>query len=147
MIHILASAVGLLVAGLQPALAHHPAIDILDEELWLAIDENVADTPHADLVFDDMGDDVVDDMGNVVDSGATEATITTQTPADMQDLIDTDIDVPLDTGLTLLTTRLALDTVHTDGLIEALGLLPGRVTVEIGMTRKGFTRMVITNIQ
>jgi hypothetical protein len=37
------------------AFAHHPAEDIVDEETWLMIDENVADTPHADLVFDDMG--------------------------------------------------------------------------------------------
>jgi hypothetical protein len=37
------------------ALAHHPAEDIVDEDIYLMIDENVADTPHADLVFDDMG--------------------------------------------------------------------------------------------
>lgn len=37
------------------AFAHHPAEGIVDEEIWAMIDENVADTPHADLVFDDMG--------------------------------------------------------------------------------------------
>ena len=37
------------------AFAHHPAEDIVDEDVYLMIDENVADTPHADLVFDDMG--------------------------------------------------------------------------------------------
>ena len=37
------------------ALAHHPAADIVDPETWEMIDENVADTPHADLTFDDMG--------------------------------------------------------------------------------------------
>lgn len=39
------------------ALAHHPAADIVDPEIYEMIDENVADTPHADLVFDDMGSD------------------------------------------------------------------------------------------
>ena len=37
------------------AFAHHPAADIVDPEIYEMIDENVADTPHADLDFDDMG--------------------------------------------------------------------------------------------
>jgi hypothetical protein len=37
------------------AFAHHPAADIVDPEIYEMIDENVADSPHADLVFDDMG--------------------------------------------------------------------------------------------
>lgn len=37
------------------AFAHHPAEDIVDEEIYEMIDLNVADTPHADLVFTDMG--------------------------------------------------------------------------------------------
>ena len=40
------------------AFAHHPAADIVDPEIYAMIDENVSDTPHADLVFDDMGRDV-----------------------------------------------------------------------------------------
>jgi len=36
-------------------LAHHPAADIVDPETYEMIDENVADTPHADMTFDDMG--------------------------------------------------------------------------------------------
>lgn len=37
------------------AFAHHPAEDIVDEEIYEMIDENVADTPHADLDFTSMG--------------------------------------------------------------------------------------------
>ena len=37
------------------AFAHHPAADRVDPEIYAMIDENVSDTPHADLVFDDMG--------------------------------------------------------------------------------------------
>lgn len=37
------------------AFAHHPAADIVDPEIYEMIDDNVADTPHADLTFDDMG--------------------------------------------------------------------------------------------
>ena len=37
------------------AFAHHPTADIVDPEIYEMIDENVADTPHADLTFDDMG--------------------------------------------------------------------------------------------
>lgn len=37
------------------AFAHHPAADIVDEDIYLMIDENVVDTPHADLDFSSMG--------------------------------------------------------------------------------------------
>jgi hypothetical protein len=37
------------------AFAHHPAEDIIDEDVWAMVDENVADTPHADLDLSDMG--------------------------------------------------------------------------------------------
>lgn len=37
------------------AFAHHPAADMVDPEIYENIDENVAETPHADLVLDDMG--------------------------------------------------------------------------------------------
>ena len=44
--------------------AHHPAADMVDPETYAMIDENVADTPHADLVLDDMGPDVSTDSGS-----------------------------------------------------------------------------------
>ena len=37
------------------AFAHHPAADIVDEDIYDMIDDNVADTPHADLDFSSMG--------------------------------------------------------------------------------------------
>lgn len=37
------------------AFAHHPAEDIIDEDVWAMVDENVADTPHADLDFSATG--------------------------------------------------------------------------------------------
>jgi hypothetical protein len=37
------------------AFAHHPAEDIVDEDIYEMIDENVSDTPHADLDFTSMG--------------------------------------------------------------------------------------------
>ena len=39
--------------------AHHPAEDIVDEEIFAFIDSMVADTPHASLDFDDMGNMVI----------------------------------------------------------------------------------------
>jgi hypothetical protein len=37
------------------AFAHHPAEDIVDPDIYEMIDDNVADTPHADLDFSSMG--------------------------------------------------------------------------------------------
>ena len=53
----------LLIVAISLALsatagyAHHPAEDNenMPEGTWETIDENVADTPHADMTFDDMG--------------------------------------------------------------------------------------------
>ncbi|RJX21594.1 MAG: hypothetical protein C4563_04595 [Desulfobulbus sp.] len=60
-----------LAAG--PALAHHPAADIVDPEIYAMIDAMVADTPHADMVFDDV-------MGTT--------TITADSVSAAEDLID-----------------------------------------------------------
>ncbi len=32
--------------------AHHPAADMVDEDVYTMIDSMVADTPHADMTFD-----------------------------------------------------------------------------------------------
>ena len=47
----------LLTALVTPfaAFAHHPAADIVDADIYEMIDENVSTTPHADLIFTDMG--------------------------------------------------------------------------------------------
>ncbi|WP_031435192.1 hypothetical protein [Methylomarinum vadi] len=37
-------------------LAHHPAEDIVDEDIYAMIDSMVADTPHADLTFEQRED-------------------------------------------------------------------------------------------
>ena len=53
------------------AFAHHPAADIVDPDIYARIDENVSDTPHADMVFDDMGRDAqdIDNIEDVSEAG------------------------------------------------------------------------------
>ena len=64
------------------AFAHHPAADNVDPEIYAMIDENVSDTPHADLTFDDMGQatdmaeqsvDLTDDARESMGDAAREA--------------------------------------------------------------------------
>lgn len=55
--------------------AHHPAAEIVDEEIYQQIDSMVSDTPHATLTFEEMG------------AGMTEANITTDSLSDLEDLI------------------------------------------------------------
>lgn len=55
--------------------AHHPAVDIVDEEIYEMIDLMVEDTPHATLSVDEMG------------GGMTEASITTDTLSDFEKLV------------------------------------------------------------
>ena len=73
------------------AFAHHPAADIVDPEIYAMIDENVSDTPHADMTFDDMGGAMEaassamegrDDMGAMSD--AAEAGMESRAGADVE---------------------------------------------------------------
>jgi len=59
---VITSAIAIAFASTS-AFAHHPAADIVDPEIYAMIDENVSDTPHADLSFDDMGGDTTAEMG------------------------------------------------------------------------------------
>ena len=58
------------------AFAHHPAADIVDPQIYAIIDAMVAGTPHADLVFTDMG------------GGMTELTITSRSLRTLENMID-----------------------------------------------------------
>ena len=93
-----------------PAFAHHPAEDIVDEEIYAMIDSMVADTPHATLDFDEMG------------GGMTETTITTDSAADLQDIID------------------------DENLLEYVERLGGDVSVEIDFNQDGSVSMTINQV-
>ena len=67
-------ALGLALAA-TPVLAHHPAADMVDAEIYAMIDELVSDTPHATMVFDDT-------------MGAETTTITVPSVSDAEDIID-----------------------------------------------------------
>ncbi len=76
------------------AFAHHPAADIVDPEIYSMIDDNVADTPHADLTFEDMGRDM--DAVTAAQEGLTEMD-------QMRDDVSIDIDtVPEIDTMTML---------------------------------------------
>lgn len=66
--------------------AHHPAADIVDPEIYAMIDSLVADTPHADLVFSDMG------------MGSTDIEITANSIRTLESMIDEGL---MDFALTL----------------------------------------------
>ena len=75
---ILQTGVLLVSVASMSAFAHHPAADIVDEEIYETIDTMVADTPHADLTFDSMGGDTTEisistrsivELNNILDDG------------------------------------------------------------------------------
>ena len=67
-----------VIFGSTNLYAHHPAADIVDEEIYEMIDSMVEDTPHATLTFDEMG------------GGMTETTVTTDSLARFETLIVND---------------------------------------------------------
>ena len=64
-----------LIFGATNLYAHHPAADIVDEEIYEMIDSMVEDTPHATLTFDEMG------------GGMTELAVTTDSLSRFEDLV------------------------------------------------------------
>ncbi|MEJ2454708.1 MAG: hypothetical protein P8103_11210 [Candidatus Thiodiazotropha sp.] len=76
----------LLLSFTMPTWAHHPAADIVDPDIYAMIDSLVADTPHADLVFTDMG------------MGMTEIEVTASSIRALETMIDNGL---MDYALTL----------------------------------------------
>lgn len=74
--------------------AHHPAADIVDEDIYEMIDSMVADTPHADLTFDQMD--------NVMETTVTSRSIVTLDNLledgimNYVDMLDGDVSVTID---------------------------------------------------
>ena len=52
------STLGLLVASTN-LYAHHPAVDMVDPDVYAMIEENISDV-HLAMTFDDMGGDTAD---------------------------------------------------------------------------------------
>ena len=73
------------------ALAHHPAADIVDPEIYSMIDANVADTPHAEMVMDDMGSAMETAVGtqNEPRMEMAGALVSNDGVADTADMVDT----------------------------------------------------------
>lgn len=90
----------LLFSFAMPAWSHHPAADIVDPEIYAMIDALVADTPHADLVFSDMG------------RGMTEIEVTAGSIRAMESMID---DGLMDYALTLDGDVAVTIRANTDG--------------------------------
>lgn len=81
---LLTSAI-LIAMSSTAGLAHHPAEDMVDPEIYAMIEENISEV-HLEMVFDDMGRDLTDagasgemsgDMGaetggDMADSGAVD---------------------------------------------------------------------------
>ncbi len=83
------------------AYAHHPAAEVVDAEIYSMIDENVADTPHADMVLDDMGSAMDQAVG---EQGSPQM--------DMAGAM-VDIDVAMDSANTVDTIDLMENVVNT----------------------------------
>lgn len=75
---ILASAIA-FAFGSSYVFAHHPAADIVDPDIYAMIDENVADSPHAEMDLTDMGSDSAAGAGG--DGGAQAAVNDIESPA------------------------------------------------------------------
>lgn len=115
------------------ALAHHPAEDIVDPEIYAMIDAMVADTPHADLVFDD-------------EMGSRTTTISIDTVSAADDLIQ---DGLLD-GASLLdgTTTITIDfPVEAEPLLKSLDSLTGGTASQKSKTWSDWGRPVRVIIQ
>ncbi len=67
---LLATAIA-VTFGSSYVLAHHPAADIVDPEIYDMITENTADSPHADLDSDTMGSD--DNMEGSADAAGNNS--------------------------------------------------------------------------
>ena len=66
---LLTTAITMAMAS-TAAFAHHPAADIVDEDVYDMIEENISEV-HLDMTFDDMGGDTTD-VGSARESIASD---------------------------------------------------------------------------
>jgi hypothetical protein len=64
------SALGLLAASTN-LYAHHPAVDMVDPDVYAMIEENISDV-HLAMTFEDMGGDT-SDVGNAMEARDDDA--------------------------------------------------------------------------
>jgi len=69
------AALAFFLSGANGVFAHHMAEGMVDEEVYAMIDALVADTPHAELTFEEV-------------PGMTVTTITTEAIKFLEDMID-----------------------------------------------------------
>ena len=95
------------------AFAHHPAADNVDPEIYAMIDENVSDTPHADLTFDDMGSGM-DAAGSAMQAMEDASEATESGRGAMSDAAQENMDSRMDTDVAMQ----AEDALETIDLFE-----------------------------
>jgi hypothetical protein len=112
---VLTSALFMALSG-TTAFAHHPAADIVDPDIYAMIDENVADTPHADLTFDDMGA-AMDTAASAMEARDDVDSIDEAAASGRGSAMGTDVDSMMD-------SRADLEEVaNTDAAIDTMTLL------------------------
>ena len=77
-----------LMAISSTAFAHHPAADMVDPEIYAIIDENVSDTPHADMTFDDMGSEM-ETAGAAAEARESGIESRAEAAMDTEEMVDT----------------------------------------------------------
>ncbi len=75
--------------------AHHPAADIVDEEIYAMIDSFVADTPHATLTFDEMGGGMAETSITTDSLSAFETLVAREDLLEYVELLDGVVDVSI----------------------------------------------------
>jgi len=79
----------LMAIASTSAFAHHPAADIVDPEIYAMIDENVSDTPHADMTFDDMGGQMEASRSAAEEGIASRFEARDEVEMDTEEMVDT----------------------------------------------------------
>ena len=75
--------------------AHHPAADIVDEDIYAMIDSMVDDTPHATMTFDEMGGGMTETSVTADSLEAFQVLIEEQDLLEYVELLDGVVDVSL----------------------------------------------------
>ena len=83
----------LMALNVPGAFAHHPAADAVDPAIYEMIDENVADSPHTDMVMDEMGSAMEQAAGTPMGAGDFNAAAGLDNDTMMEPQANVDISV------------------------------------------------------
>ena len=125
------SSIALLIASTQ-SYAHHPAVDMVDPEIYAMIEENISDA-HLDLTFDDMG-------GNSTDAGSPADSVDNEVgnmASEMRGSMESDVESEMSSNVESMESEMGGNVEDISAVMESRADMNSMADIETAGSMNG----------